>query len=106
MKELYCCCCLCPIVLIQITFFPIVIYISRGAERKRLGRIVEENLNLKILGEELRPMREREEVGKVSEKRGKRKMKREMKKKGRERGKKEGAKWKTIEKKEKMRERK
>ena len=38
--------------------------------------MLKEKLDLKSLGEELRPMKEREEIGKLSEKRGK---KREMK---------------------------
>ena len=50
---------------------------------------IEGKLNLKILGEELGLIRERDEVGKLNEKRGKRgrrKREREMKKKGKERG--------------------
>ena len=51
----------------NITFFTVVIYISRGAERV-VRKDCEGKLDLKILGEELRPIREREEVGKLSEK--------------------------------------
>ena len=50
---------------------------------------IEGKLNLKILGEELGLIRERDEVGKLNEKRGKRgrrKREREMKKKGKKRG--------------------
>ena len=46
-------------------FFHYCYIFREGRKRKWLGRIVEGKLDLKILGEELRPIREREEVGKL-----------------------------------------
>ena len=66
---------------------------------------MKKKLDLKSLEVELRQIREREEVEKLSEKRGN-KEKKVMIKKERERGGKEGGKWKIIKERGKIREKK